>query len=79
MYNRSHILRLSIFTTYFIKTEDSTKPLQISVGVFKYNKILSSTALIRRQFYPCEEVSVSQRAGQWEWGAPKLAYTDLLG
>ena len=33
------IYLITIFTTYFLKTEDSTKPLQISVGVFKPNKI----------------------------------------
>jgi len=40
------IYLITIFTTYFIKNEDSTKPLQISVEIFKYNKIASSAKKI---------------------------------
>ena len=56
------IYLITIFTTYFIKTEDSTKPLQISVGVFKYNKILSSVKKISSDILDVFKYAVHEKS-----------------
>lgn len=56
------IYLITIFTTYFLKTEDSTKPLQISVGVFKPNKILSSVKKISSDILDVFKYAVHEKS-----------------
>ena len=56
------IYLITIFTTYFLKTEDSTKPLQISVGVFKPNKILSNVKKISSDILDVFKYAVHEKS-----------------